>query len=267
MHPVLFHIGAILVPSYGAAVAVGVLLALFLAQHTARVGALDQAKVWNLCVVALFVALIAQRLLLVVLNMHDLAQHPSWLLTLAVVHHPLLTTAGSLAGASAALFSARWFKLPIRQTADVLAAPLALGLAVEQLGALLAGSGYGTETNVRWAVTYVHPLAALWCGTPLGVALHPVQAYAAFAFLSLAVFLLVSQPAIRQPGDLAGLWFLGTGISVYITELWRDTEGRGSFADGALDGPQLGAVVLVMAGALLLLERKKPLPLSEAANG
>ena len=267
VHPVLFHIGAILVPSYGAAVAVGVLLALFLAQHTARVAGLDPSKIWNLCVVALFVSLVAQRLLLVVLNMHDLAKHPSWLLTLAVIHHPLLTAAGSLAGALAALLAARWLKLPIRQTADVLAAPLALGLAVEQFGALLAGSGYGTETNVRWAVTYIHPFAALWCGTPLGVALHPVQAYAAVAFLTLTVFLLVWQPAIRQPGDLAGLWFLGAGISVYITELWRDTEGRGTVADGALDGPQLGAIVMVLTGALLLLDWKKLPQLTEGANG
>jgi hypothetical protein len=29
---------------------------------------------------------------------------------------------------------------------------------------------------------------------------------------------------------------------------WRDTEGRGAMLGGALDGPQLGAIVLVLAG-------------------
>ncbi len=205
MHPVLFHVGAILIPSYGATAAVGVLLALFLAQHTARVAGLNTGRVWNLCVISLFAALIAQRLLLVVINLRELRHHPSWLLTLAMVHHPLLAGAGAIAGVGSAAIYARWQKLPFRATADALAAPLALGLAFEQLGALLAGSGYGTETGVRWAVTYTHPLAAMWSGTPLGIPLHPVQAYAALAFLTLSIFLLVWQPMPRQPGDLAGL--------------------------------------------------------------
>ncbi len=267
MHPVLFHIGAILIPSYGAMAAVGVFLALFLAQRTARIAGLNPGHVWNLCVVSLFAALVAQRLLLVILNLRDLRRHPSWLLTLAMVHHPLLAAAGAFAGIGAAVISARWQKLHFRTTADVLAAPMTLGLAFEQLGALLAGSGYGTETGVRWAVTYNHAMAAVWSGTPLGVPLHPVQAYAALAFLTLSVFLLVWQPAIPQPGDLAGMGLMGTGVAVYITELWRDTEGRGELLNGALDGPQIGAIVLVLAGALVLLKREGRHTHSEASSG
>jgi phosphatidylglycerol:prolipoprotein diacylglycerol transferase len=267
VHPVLFHIGAILIPSYGALAAVGVLLALFLAQRTARIAGLNPGHVWNLCVVSLFSALVAQRLLLVVINLRDLRSHPSWLLALAMVHHPLLAGAGALAGIGAAVICARWLRLPLRTTADVLSAPLALGLAFEQFGALLAGSGYGTETGVRWAVTYNHAMAAVWSGTPLGIPLHPVQAYAALAFLSLAIFLLVWQPAIRQPGDLAGMGLIGTGVAVYITELWRDTEGRGELLNGALDGPQVGAIVLVLAGALVMLKRTDRHTESEGAHG
>ena len=266
MHPVLFHIGAILIPSYGALAAIGVLLALLLAQHTARIAGLNTGHVWNLCVVSLFAALAAQRLLLVTINLRDLRRHPAWLLTLAMVHHPLLAAAGVAAGMVSATICARWLRLPFRTTADVLAAPMALGLAFEQLGALLAGSGYGTETGVRWAVTYTHPLAAVWGGTPLGIPLHPVQAYAALAFLSLSVFLLAWQPAARRPGDLAGMCLMGTGVAVYITELWRDTEGRGAMFNGALDGPQLGAIVLMLAGAAALLERKSRRANSEAAH-
>ena len=267
MHPVLFHIGAILIPSYGASAAVGVLLALLLAQRTARVAGLNTGHVWNLCVISLFAALIAQRVLLIVINLQDLRHHPAWLLTLAMVHHPLLAMAGALAGLVSAAICARWQKLPFRTTADALAAPMALGMAFEQFGTLLAGSGYGTETTVRWAVTYTHPLAAVWSGTPLGVPLHPVQAYMALAFLTLSIFLFIWQPAIRQPGDLASFWLMGTGVAVYITELWRDTEGRGAMLNSALDGPQLGAVAMVLAGALVLLERKPKATVSEATNG
>jgi phosphatidylglycerol:prolipoprotein diacylglycerol transferase len=254
VHPLFFHLGPILIPSYGATAALGVLIALFLAQRTARTAGLDPAKIWNLCVLALFAALLCSRLLLIALNWSALRLHHSWLLALAMVHHPLLTAFGALTAALAALFCARWQHLPLRATADALAAPLALGLAFEQLGALLAGSGYGTETTVRWAVIYTHPLAALWSGAPLGVALHPVQAYAALGYLALSICLLLWLPNRRQSGDLAGLFLLGAGAVLFFTEFWRDPEGRGSLFGGALDGPQAAAVLMVLVGGLLLLE-------------
>ncbi len=262
MHPVLFHIGALVIPSYGAVTALGVLLALGLAQRTARVVSrdinLDAGKVWNLCILSLFAALAAARLLLVLVNWSALRLHPAWLLGLAMVHHPLLAGTGALAGAGCALWYARHNKLPLLATADALASPLALGLAFEQLGALASGSGYGVEAapGLHWAVTYTNPLAELWSGAPLGVALHPVQAYAALAFLTLAVLLLVWLPAERRKGDVAGLGLMGSGLAIYITELWRDPEGRGSLLNGALDGPQIAAILLVVAGALALRERK-----------
>jgi phosphatidylglycerol:prolipoprotein diacylglycerol transferase len=184
VHPVLFHIGAVLIPSYGAVTALGVLLALGLALRTARVAGrdtdLDASKVWNLCILSLFTALAAARLLLIIVNWSALRLHPAWLLGLAMVHHPLLAGTGALAGAGCALWYARHSKLPLGATADALAPPLALGLCFEQLGALASGSGYGVEAGpgVHWAVTYTNPLAAIWSGAPLGVPLHPVQAYA-----------------------------------------------------------------------------------------
>ena len=262
MHPVLFHIGAVLIPSYGAAAALGVLLALALTQRTARIVHVDPSKVWNLCILSLFAALAAARLLLVAANWSALRSHPAWLLALAMVHHPLLTGVGALAGAGCAAWYARWSGLPFRATADALAPPLALGLAFEQFGALLAGSGYGTDAghSVPWAVTYTHTLAAIWSGAPLGLPLHPVQAYAALAFLALAIFLWVWLPLERRQGDAAGLWLMGTGVAIYLTELWRDPEGRGSVLQGTIDGPQIAAVVLVIAGALVLRERKYAQP-------
>ena len=256
MHPVLFHFGAILIPAYGAVTALGVLLALGLALRTARIAGVDANAVWNLCIVALFAALAGSRLLLVALNWTELRLHPAWMLNLAMIHHPLLAAAGAAFGLVAAVISAHWQRLPVWKTADALAAPLALGLAFEQIGTLLAGSSYGSETAVRWAVIYADPLAARWSGTPLGVPLHPVQAYAAVAFLTLSIGLLVWLPVRRQQGDAAGLGLAGAGVVVYLTELVRDPVGRGSVLNGALDGPQVAAVLMVLAGAAVLWERR-----------
>ncbi len=136
------------------------------------------------------------------------------------------------------------------------AAPVALGLAFEQIGALLAGSGYGTGAHVPWAVTYTDPLAARWSDAPLGIPVHPVQAYAALGFFAIAVGLLLWLPHRRQHGDLAGLFLAATGIVLFITEFWRDPIGRGAMFGGVIKGPQAAGIVFVLAGAFMLLESK-----------
>ena len=175
-----------------------------------------------------------------------------------MIHHPLVAGVGVAAGVAAAAAYALWRRLPLWPVADALAAPFALGLAFEQLGSLLAGSGFGTDAGPRlpWAVTYTSELAGRWSGTPLGVPLHPVQAYAAITFFALAVFLFFWQPVERQKGDAAGLALMGLGVAIFFTETWRDPEGRGLTLGGALDGPQVAAVALALAGAWALRERK-----------
>lgn len=236
--------------------ALGLLLALGLALRTARIARIPANDLWNLCILALFAALIGSRVLLIAVNWTVLRSHPAWLLGLAMIHHPLLAAMASIFGLAAAYVYARSHRMPLAATADALAAPLALGLAFEQFGALLAGSGFGTETSARWAVVYSSPLAARWSGTPLGVPLQPVQLYTALVYLTLSLALLVWLPSRRQQGDVAGLALLGTGTLVYFTEFLRDPLGRGAILHGALDGPQLAAVALVLAGALVLRERR-----------
>jgi phosphatidylglycerol---prolipoprotein diacylglyceryl transferase len=255
VYPVLFHIGPVLVPSYGVMAALGILLALTLLLRTARFAGVNPNQLWNLSIVALFAALAGSRILLVVLNWTVVRSHPAWLLSLAMVHHPLLAAAGAVFALAAAVPYALWQRLPFASTADALASPLALALACEQIGALLSGAGFGTETTVRWAIVYTHPLAARWSGAPLFVPVHPVQAYAAFAFLVIFLTLLFLMPHRRQQGDVTGIGLLAAGAAIYFTELWRDPEGRGSVFNGLLDGPQLAALASVAIGAVVLRRR------------
>jgi phosphatidylglycerol:prolipoprotein diacylglycerol transferase len=256
VYPALFHIGPLIVPAYGVLAALGVLAGLVLLLKTARIAGANPNQLWNLSIIALFAAIAGSRILLVVLNWTIVRSHPAWLLGLAMVHHPLLAGIGAAFAVGAAVPYTRRQRLPLWRTADAFAAPLCLGLAFEQVGALLAGSGYGTETDVRWAVVYTNPLAARWSGARVFVPVHPVQAYAAFAFLLIAVALFVGLPHSRQEGDIFGAGLMAVGAAVYFTEFWRDPEGRGSILRGAADMPQLVAVGLVLVGAFVLQERK-----------
>ncbi len=260
MHPVLFQFGAIAIPSYGVLAAIGVLAALGLSHRTARVSALDPRHLWNILVLGVFAALVISRLTLIVINLSNLRAHPRWLLALALVHHPLLAAIGMGGAALAVAIYLAWAQLPMLAVADALAAPLAVGIVFEQVGALLAGSGYGIDASIPWAVTYSSTYAARWSGTPLGVALHPAQAYAALGSLLIAGVALLCPRLLsrRRPGDIAGLALIGAGIVVFLTENFRDWEGRGVVFHGRADAPQVGAVLLVLLGGILLADLKLP---------
>ena len=258
MFPVLFHIGPLIVPAYGVLTAFGILLGLAVLLRTSAAVGLNPNQLWNLSIVALFAALAGSRALLVALNWTVVRSHPAWLLDLAMVHHPLLACVGALFAAAAAQVYAHRLRLPLPSAADALAPPLLFALSAEQIGALLAGSGYGTETGVRWAVIYTDPFAARWSGTPLFVPLHPVQGYAALALLLIAGALLFAMPHCRRPGDVTGIAAMAAGAAVFFTEFWRAPEGRGSLLGGALDAPQIFAVALVLAGAWALREGPAP---------
>jgi phosphatidylglycerol:prolipoprotein diacylglycerol transferase len=254
MHPVLVHFGPLLVPSYGVCAALGILLMLGLAQWTAARAGLNPRHAWNVLVLGVFSALAVSRLALIVANLSDLRQHPAWLLAIAMVHHPLLAALGAVGALLAAIVYARWARITLAALGDCLAAPVSLGIAAEQLGALLAGSDYGRESFGGWAVTYTSELAARWSGTPLGVPLYPVQAYAALGALTLAAITLVWLGWPRRPGDVAGVGLVGAGALLAATEMLRDWEGRGVLPGGFVDTPQLVGLGMVVAGGLVLMQ-------------
>jgi len=269
VHPVLFQIGSLLAPSYGACAALGVLLALGLAQFTAPRCGLNSRHAWNMLVLAVFASIAVSRLVLIAMNFSDLRRHPTWLLAVAMVHHPLLAAIGITGAALAVIGYARWMKLSLAAVADCLAAPVSLGIAAEQIGALLAGSDFGRDSGAHsmlGAVTYSSELAARWSGTPLGVPLYPVQAYAALGALLLAgiVCALLFYPRYpRRRGDVAGIWLGGAGVLLFLTELFRDWDGRGVVFHGFADIPQLVGLGMVLLSGLALLDWR---PSSAAAG-
>jgi len=79
---------------------------------------------------------------------------------------------------------------------DVVAPGAALGQAIGRVGCLIQGCCYGLPTTLPWAVVYTHPHSH----APLGVPLHPAQAY--FLLWNLVVFAtlrrLMTHPLARN---------------------------------------------------------------------
>jgi phosphatidylglycerol:prolipoprotein diacylglycerol transferase len=252
LHPLLFQLGSVAIPTYGALNALALVAALALAIYCARRLALNAEKVWNLSLIAILVTLIAARLLLIATHWSAFRQHPFWVLGLAsrigsqTGAAAVQAAAAVLIGALAALLYALAEGLPLLRTLDALSPPAAIALSIHALGAFVAGVDYGQPS--RWGAVYTSRLSALWYGTPLGVRLFPVQLIASVAALLLFLLLLRWMPRRAQEGELAGAWLALTGFAGFFLTMSRAHPVFGA-ADFAV------AVAAVLAGGALWLDR------------
>ena len=248
MHPLLFQLGPIAVPSYGVFAAFGVLAALFVSARLARAMGVDANRIWNLCVLMIFTALIGSRILLVMLNWSDFRRFPLWMVGLASMRAPWMLVGGGALALLVGLAYALMMNLPLLRTLDVLTPGLALGYAISCIGSFWAGSSYGSPTTLPWGVAYRSRLAALWSGTPLGVRLHPTQLYEALLELLFFCALMLLWRKLR-PGELLGMWLFLLGLSSFFLAFVRGNPHPEIVNGGLLPG-QAVAVLLVIAGGV-----------------
>jgi phosphatidylglycerol:prolipoprotein diacylglycerol transferase len=250
LHPLLFHLGHLAIPTYGALIAIALVAALAALTYFARRLALDPNKLWNLGLIGILTALITARLLLVAEFFSAFREHPFWVLGLGATLNPWNAIAAALIGLAAVMLYALAEGLPLLRVLDCMAPAAALALSIASPGAFLAGADYGLPTGTAWAVTYASPVSAFWYHTPLGVRLYPVQLYEALA--SLAIFLLLSWwlPHRRQNGELAGAWLFLYGIAGFFLGFYRAADRTNLLVH------QTVFFVMVIASAPLLLRRE-----------
>jgi len=252
VHPRLFQLGNVAIPTSGVFTAAAILSALAMARITSRLLSLHAEKVWDAGIAGVLAALIAPRLALIFTHWSDFRAHPVWMLGLVSVRSPLAVSVGL--GLALAVFTGFLFfaGLPFRATLDAFAPGAALGAAIYWLGAFLAGSSFGTPTYLPWAVTYTSRLASIWNRTPLGTPLHPVQIY--FALAALALFALSlwmlrpHQPRRVRRGEVMGTFLFLYGVgSFFLNNL------RGDLAASIFLLPQVLAAITAFLGGLLWL--------------
>jgi phosphatidylglycerol:prolipoprotein diacylglycerol transferase len=140
----MLHLGKILIPAYGLAVAAALMLGILLAMRCARRLQLDTHAVWNMLLIVLLAALVGTRVEFMAFHLRDVMHSATFLL-----NGRGISWGGVLAALIASLVYTRILKsrgkrLPLLRTLDALAAPLLLSLAVMEgvAAAALWGIGY-----------------------------------------------------------------------------------------------------------------------------
>jgi len=258
VYPLLFHIGRIAIPTYGACTALALLAALAVSVREARQRGLPSQKVWNLGLIAILVTLLGGRLLLVATHLAAFRAHPFWVLGLASPAGGWIGVGGAVLGIAAAVLYALAEGLPLLRTADAAAPAFALAFAINRIGAFFGGIDWGRRTHLPWGVTYRSILAYLWYRVPLGVRLHPVQLYDAacsLLILALLLWMLRSRRHVHN-GEVAGAWLFLYGLCRFFVEFFRgDLAGPVMFSH-VFTLAQVLSLLAVIVGGILWLQRK-----------
>lgn len=252
MLPELFHIGPIPVRSYGILLALGFLAGTWLALRDGRRAGLDPDRLSTLIFSVLLAGVAGARLLYVADHWSEFASQP-WRV-LAVWEGGLTLWGGFLAAVPLGIWMTRRLGLSTWHTADVLAAPVALGAAFGRVGCFLNGCCYGTPCDLPWAVRFPEGSEAALAYP--GQALHPAQLYNAAAGLFVFAVVLVARRRLAAPGQawwlMLGLYGLLRGL-IDLTRAYEPAARLGGPA-GALTDSQLialGIVVVSVAGFVL----------------
>lgn len=138
---------------------------------------------------------------------------------------------------------ATWRRMPLGITANLVAAPLALGYAIGRIGCQLAGDGdYGDVTSLPWGMSYPE-------GTvPTREIVHPTPVYETLASLVIFWLLWRMRGRLSAPWALFGLYLVLAGIERFMVEFVRATP----VVAAGLTAAQIISIAIVLAGAVLV---------------
>ncbi len=152
MRPELFHIGPIVIYSYGFMLGVAFLLANWLLTNELKRRNLDPAHATMITFLALIGGVIGAKLFHVLENWNEFLAEP---MKTALSSGGLTWYGGFIVALVIIAVYLRRKKIPFLLLADMTAPGLAIGYGIARIGCQLAGDGdYGCPTSLPWAMSY-----------------------------------------------------------------------------------------------------------------
>lgn len=246
MYPILLDIGKLKFYTYGLFVAIGFFVALGVSERFAKNERIAQQHITTIFFLILIFGLAGARLLYVFIN-YD-AYRNNFLEIFSPWKGGLVFFGGfCMAVLSTAIFL-KIKKLPLWNTADIIAPGIALGHAFGRVGCLFAGCCYGKPCDLPIGIKFSHPESL----APLGVYLHPVQIYSVISNVLIFAILVWIFKHRRFDGMVFLSYIIMYSLFRSIIEFFRG-DFRGAFFFDFISLSQgIGLSVSVIALLLLI---------------
>jgi phosphatidylglycerol---prolipoprotein diacylglyceryl transferase len=221
MYPELFRIGNFPVTSYGLWLAVGMLVALFVASRLGARDGLPRDRVYDLGLWTLVGGLLGSKLLMFLVEDNVNVLSLDFLRSGGVFY-------GGLIGGFLAVVGLVWHhKLPFWKVADAFAPGVALGQSFGRQGCFSAGCCWGKPTDLPWGVHFTE-LGHEYTGVPVygpdggSLHLHPTQLYESFLMLALFGLLVFLHRRKKFDGQILITYGIIYSIIRFSIEFVRD---------------------------------------------
>jgi phosphatidylglycerol:prolipoprotein diacylglycerol transferase len=247
MHPILFKIGPLEIPTYGVILVSAFLIANFLIKKEAGALHLPVQKTQDMALTVLLMGLVGSKTLLILIDLPYYIKNPGQLI------HTLRSAGvlygGVILGLLTAIYLIRKHQFPIWNTLDLFAPLMAMGIGIGRLGCFFAGCCYGIEYHGPLSVVFP---SNPYCEAPAGVSLFPVQLLAVLNGLLLFALLLWMLKHRKFRGQIAGSFLFLYALARFLLEFLRGDAVRGIWLGGLMSTSQIIALAM-MAGAVVLL--------------
>jgi phosphatidylglycerol:prolipoprotein diacylglycerol transferase len=251
MYPILGRFDELTLHTYGFLLAIGFLLAVFLARREAHRTGMDPSLILDLSVNLLVAALLGSRLFYVLGNWQEFAANP--VEAIKFWRGGLVFYGGLICAFPIGVWYVRKHRLNFSKLADVIAPSIAIGQALGRLGCFSAGCCYGKPTTGFFSVTFrdANSLA------PLGIPLHPTQLYESAATFGIFLALIAMRRAKRFQGQLLWYYLLFYSVARFTIEFYRG-DPRGWAIPGVLSTAQAIGIPVALFALLMILRRPSP---------
>jgi phosphatidylglycerol:prolipoprotein diacylglycerol transferase len=258
MYPRFLQFGAFVISTYGVLAVVAAFCGIALWISIARRTGLDAAKIQNAGLLAVVCVVAGARLAVVVENWHGFLEAPLLILAAGTLASGSAASFGVLLALIAALVYLKVTRVPLVPALAAAAPAVMLALAVLDIGDFAAGSHYGAPTALPWRVIYTSRFAARTTGVPLGIALHPLQIYAAIGHFLIAAVLVAMLRHQARAAEVLGTALFADGILRFLL-----TPLSGAYADASVllhvvtPTQALAMLMVVLGGACWLACRSE----------
>lgn len=258
MRPTLFKIGPLPVHGYGLMLALGFLIATYIAARRAEKEGIPSQTIFDMGLLLLISAVLGARVF-------HILQHPRSYGSITDIVgiwrgglSGLAFYGGFLMALAAGIVYLRWKRLSAGKVLDIFAPSLALGVGIGRLGCFLAGCCFGKPTSLPWGITFPeNSLPTLEMGHAEKI--HPTQLYSFISLFSIFIILLILRKHIKLRGMLFLLSVLMYSIHRFLIDFMRyytADERIGKLATSQV--MSIIAGIVAIAAMIVLVARKAP---------
>jgi phosphatidylglycerol:prolipoprotein diacylglycerol transferase len=268
MYPELFRIGNFPMNTYGLLLAVGMMLALFVAARLGARDGLPRERMYDLGLWTLIGGLLGSKLLMLVVD-EQFRANPWNIFSFDFLRSGGVYYGGFLGGFITLFFLIKRYKLSFWKVADAFAPGVALGQFFGRQGCFAAGCCWGKPTTLPWGVQFTemgHENTGVPIFDPDGLALHlhPTQLYESFTMLAVFVLLIWLHRRKKFDGQILVAYGIIYSIVRFTIEFFRD-DPRGDFMGittmtGLSTSQIISLIVALGAIVFMILRLKKSSP-------